>query len=70
MSLLNVIIPVYNAKMYLRKAVESIINQPFKDIKVILIDDGSTDGSSQLYDELADGQPRCLVIHQKMAVYP
>ena len=41
---LSVVIPVYNVEKYLDKCVESIVNQTFKDLEIILVDDGSTDG--------------------------
>lgn len=52
-ELLSVIIPVYQAKEYLAQCVDSVVNQTYENIEVILIDDGSTDGSSQLCDELS-----------------
>lgn len=62
---IRVIIPVYNCKSYLQCAVESVISQPYQSISVILVDDGSTDGSSLLCDELAARDDRIAVIHQK-----
>ena len=61
---IGVIIPVYNCRDYLQQAVESVISQPYQRIKVILVDDGSTDGSSLLCDELANQNERIKVIHQ------
>ena len=61
---IGVIIPVYNCREYLRQAVESVISQPYQRIKVILVDDGSTDGSSLLCDELANQNERIKVLHQ------
>lgn len=51
--MLYVVIPVYNAKEYLQTAVDSVLEQPSKDIKVVLVDDGSTDGSGDLCDAIA-----------------
>ena len=62
---ITVIIPVYNCKNYLRQAVQSVISQPYQALKVLLVDDGSTDGSAVLCDELADQDKRTTVIHQK-----
>ena len=62
---ISVIIPVYNCKSYLQRAVESVITQPYQAISVILVDDGSTDGSSLLCDELAARDDRITVFHQK-----
>lgn len=60
-----VIIPVYNAVNYLSQAVESVIFQPYNNIKVILINDGSVDGSGQLCDQLASENEKVIAIHQK-----
>ena len=62
---IHVIIPVYNAKHFLRDAVESVLNQPNKGIDIVLVDDGSTDGSAQLCDEIASREKRVSVIHQE-----
>ena len=62
---ITVIIPVYNCKEFLEQAVESVISQSYKTIKIILVDDGSTDGSSLLCDELANQDKRIDVLHQK-----
>lgn len=60
-----VVIPVYNCHRYLSDAVTSVLNQPYKGIQIILVDDGSTDGSSELCDTLS-AQHECVsVIHQK-----
>lgn len=60
-----VVIPVYNAKKYLYEAVLSVLNQKYKKIEIILIDDGSCDGSSEICDNLAQRHERIFVIHQK-----
>lgn len=57
--------PVYNAGIYMKKAVESILSQSLKEIELILVDDGSTDGSSEKCDEYAKNDNRVVVIHQK-----
>ena len=49
--LFSIIVSVYNAEKYLTKCLNSIINQSFEDFEVILIDDGSTDSSSTIYEE-------------------
>lgn len=65
MSKIHVIIPVYNAKKFLREAVDSVLNQPYKGIDIVLVNDGSTDGSAQLCDEIAANEERVSVIHQE-----
>lgn len=60
-----VVVPVYNAKNYLKKAVMSVLNQKYKKIKIILVDDGSTDGSSDLCDELACQYAAVTALHQE-----
>lgn len=60
---ISVIIPVYNCEHYLRNAVQSVLDQPLSTISVILVDDGSTDASSRICDELAQNNTRVSVIH-------
>ena len=57
---LSVIIPVYNVKPYLRQCVDSVLAQTYQDLEIILVDDGSTDGSGQLADELCS-TPNSLI---------
>lgn len=61
----SVIMPVYNSGIYLKTAVESILNQSLREMELILVDDGSTDGSSDKCDEYARNDSRVVVIHQK-----
>lgn len=62
--LVSVIIPVYNVLPYLREALDSVINQTYKNLEILIVDDGSTDGSGEVCDEyLTD--PRVVVIHQE-----
>ena len=60
----SVIVPVYNMDKYLSTCVHSIISQSLEDIEVILVDDGSTDGSPSLCDELSVNDRRIRVIHK------
>ena len=60
----SVIIPVYKAEKYLKRAVNSVVKQSFTDWEIILIDDGSPDLCPQLCDKLADSDTRIKVIHQ------
>lgn len=57
--------PVYNTGEYLKTAVESILSQSLKEFELILVDDGSTDGSSERCDEYARQDSRVVVLHQK-----
>jgi len=61
----SVIMPVYNSGKYLKTAVDSILNQSLKEIELILVDDGSTDGSSEKCDDYAAKDNRVVVIHEK-----
>ena len=46
----SVVIPVYNVKPYLERCVQSVVHQTYRDLEIILVDDGSTDGSGELCD--------------------
>ena len=59
------VVPVYNAEKYIKKCVDSILKQTFKNFRVILVDDGSTDSSGQICDWYANRDSRIFVIHQK-----
>ena len=61
----SVIVPVYNAAEYVVRCVDSILNQSYADIEVILVNDGSADGSSNICDDYADNDSRVLVIHKE-----
>jgi glycosyltransferase involved in cell wall biosynthesis len=63
--MISIIIPVFNVKSYLRQCIDSVINQSYTDIEILLIDDGSTDGSSEICDKYALQDKRITVIHQK-----
>lgn len=62
-SLISVIVPVYNVKEYLNTCVESILNQTHENLEVILVDDGSTDGSGEICDSYAKTDTRVQVLH-------
>lgn len=64
---LSIIIPVYNVAEWLSETVDSILAQTFRDFELVLVDDGSTDGSGELCDQYAAGDNRIRVIHQKNA---
>lgn len=61
----SVIVPVYNAQKYLARCVESLLAQSYKDLEIILVDDGSTDNSPSLCDEFAKMDSRVKVIHKQ-----
>ncbi len=63
-ELISVIIPVYNNENYLDKCIESVVNQTYKNLEIILVDDGSTDNSPKLCDEWAKNDSRIKVIHK------
>jgi len=64
MPTLSIIMPVYNVLPFLKRAVDSVLTQTFNDFELILVDDGSTDGSGELCNELAGTDSRIRVIHQ------
>ena len=65
--LISVIIPVYNSKEYLKECLESVSRQNYQNLEIIVVDDGSTDGSSEICDELAKQDARIHVIHKENA---
>lgn len=64
-NMISVIIPVYNVEKYIKKCVYSVTNQTYSNLEIILVDDGSTDNSKIICDELALKDSRISVIHQK-----
>lgn len=63
--LVSVIVPIYNVEEYIKKTVESIINQDYKRMEIILVDDGSPDSCPQIVDELKQQDDRIVVVHKK-----
>ncbi len=61
----SVIVPVFNAETYLKRCVDSILNQEYKDFELLLIDDGSTDGSPSICDTYAACDDRVTVVHKQ-----
>lgn len=64
-STVSVIVPVYNVEKYLRKCIDSIINQTYKDLEIILVNDGSTDCSGEICNEYKRLDNRVKVIHKE-----
>lgn len=63
-DLISIIVPVYNMEQYLERCMESIINQTYPTLEIILVDDGSTDRSPQLCDAYAKKDSRIRVVHK------
>lgn len=61
--LISVIVPIYNVEKYVRKCLDSLVAQTLREIEVICIDDGSTDRSGEIADEIARDDARFRVIH-------
>ena len=62
-SKVTVAVPVYNVEQYLRPCLESVIQQSYKNLEILLVDDGSTDGSGLICDEYAERDDRVRVFH-------
>ena len=62
---ISIIIPVYNVERYLRECLDSVVNQTLKDIEIICVNDGSTDGSPSILKDYASQDDRIVVINKK-----
>lgn len=65
MSLLSIVVPVYNVEKYLNDAISCLLNQTFEDFKTILVDDGSIDFSGSICDEILCADDRMVIVHKK-----
>lgn len=63
--LISVVVPIYNTEDYLKKCIESILCQTYKNLDIILVDDGSTDSSPEICDFYSDKDSRVMVIHKQ-----
>lgn len=64
-ELVSVIVPIYNVEKYIKQCIDSIINQTYINLEIILVNDGSTDSCGKICDEYAEKDTRIKVIHQK-----
>lgn len=65
MVMVTVIVPMYNVEKYIRNCLDSIVNQTYKNLKIIIVDDGSPDKSGEIADEYAANDSRITVIHKQ-----
>lgn len=68
--LITVIIPVYKVEEYLEKCVQAVCRQTYKNLEILLVDDGSPDRCPEMCDAFALQDDRIRVIHKKTVVYP
>lgn len=64
-KLISIIVPIYNIELYLKECIESLLRQTYRNLEILLVDDGSTDNSSNICDEYAQKDSRIKVIHKK-----
>ena len=65
MDLITIIVPVYNVEKYLNECVESLLNQTYKNIEIILVDDGSKDNCGNIIENFAKKDRRIKIIHKE-----
>lgn len=64
-KLISIIIPAYNAEKYIERCLKSVINQTYKTLEILVIDDGSSDGTGKICDEFAKRDSRLIIIHKE-----
>ena len=62
---ISIVVPIYNVEEYLRDCVKSLVEQTYKNIEIVLVDDGSTDSSGVICDELKEQDDRIIVLHKQ-----
>ena len=62
--LISVVVPIYNVAKYLKKSIESIVNQTYTNLEIILVDDGSKDESGEICEDYSLKDSRIIVIHK------
>ena len=67
--MISVIVPSYNVEPYLERCVQSLVGQTYTDLEIILVNDGSTDGTGELCEKLAKRDHRIKVVHKDVS-YP
>ena len=64
-DLITIIVPVYNVEKYIRECIDSLLNQTYKNLEIILVDDGSKDKSGEICENYANADSRVKVIHKE-----
>ena len=64
-DLISIIVPIYNVEKYIKKCIDSIINQTYTNLEIILVDDGSPDNCGKICDKYKEKDDRIKVIHKK-----
>ena len=67
--MISVIIPIYNGEKYIKQTINSVLNQPYKDLEILCIDDGSKDSSSEIVKSISDRDNRVKYIYKLDQIY-
>lgn len=70
MSKISIIIPIYDVEPYIQRCLDTVINQAYRDLEIICVDDGSPDNCGKICDEYAARDDRIIVIHKPNGGYP